>query len=276
MDFATALLYGVIQGLSEFLPVSSSGHLALLPFFMEFKDPGVLFDLCMHLGTALAVLLYYRTRVAELARAAGPGILDLSRQEPARVFLRNFVCATAVSVAVILVLKPFADLGRSPWAIMVNQALFGILLWVADRAQRKHGEAEGTAEFFGRAHHWRVAAVIGAAQALAIFPGVSRSGVTLTAAFLLGLGRTQAGHFSFLLSLPIILAGMLVELPTLPEELARGGVEPSVLVAGVATSFAVGFATIHYFLKLIARISLGWFTLYRLVLAGVLAGLLLS
>lgn len=275
MGHDTAFLYGLIQGLSEFLPVSSSGHLALLPFLMEFRDPGVLFDLCMHMGTALAVCVYFRAQLLEMILAL-PQLWGKGGITPAGHFLRNFAFATAVSVVFILVLKPLSGWGRSPWVIMGNQAFFGILLWLADRAQRKHGAASGSADFFHSSPRWRVAAAIGATQALAIFPGVSRSGITLTTGFFMGLERVQAGHFSFLLSLPIILAGMLVELPHLGEALRGGGVPLTVLLLGIGVSFGVGLATIHLFLGLIARISLGWFTLYRLALAGALLAFLVK
>lgn len=269
MNPLTAILYGAIQGLSEFLPVSSSGHLAIIPFFMELKDPGVLFDLCLHLGTAAAVVLYFRGRIVGLLRVCGPGLLRLDQNDEERVFLRNFIAATAVSVFCILLLKPFSAFGRSPWVVMINQAVFGLLLWRADVVQRKRaGESRG--EFFSVAHRWKQAAIIGAAQALAIFPGVSRSGITLTAAFMMGLDRRQASSFSFLLSLPIIIAGVLVEIPDILAAVRTGQFDYQVLFIGVLVSFVVGLVTIHFFLKLIARIHLVWFTGYRLLLAGLL------
>jgi undecaprenyl-diphosphatase len=115
---------------------------------------------------------------------------------------------------------------------------------------------------------------VGAAQALAIFPGVSRSGITLTAAYFLGVNRSQAGKFSFLLSLPIILAGVLVEVPHISQAVGAGELDLVVLLAGMVTSFFVGYATIHFFMKLIARVHLGWFTGYRLALALLLVLLL--
>lgn len=263
METGTALIYGIIQGLSEFLPVSSSGHLALLPYLMEFRDPGVLFDLCLHIGTALAVVLFFRQRLWAMA---------MLRPET-RFFTLNFVFATACSVVAILLLKPFASYGRNPWAIAGNQALFGVVLWLADRWQRQHQKTDH-GEFFSEAARWKEAGLIGLAQAFAIFPGVSRSGITLTMAFYLGLRRDQAGTFSFLLSLPIILAGVVVETGAIKRALEQGGFEIGPLFVGVAVSFGVGLLTIHYFLKLIARIRLGWFTLYRITLALALLFLL--
>lgn len=275
MNQATALIYGLIQGLSEFLPVSSSGHLALMPYFMSFKDPGVVFDLCLHLGTAAAVVLYFRKKIFEMFSVLGPGLFNLRLEDEKRVYLRNFIAATAVSVVFILLLRPISVFARSPWFIMVNQAIFGIVLWRADVVQRqKH--IPGNANFFSVKHRWLEVAIIGAAQAFAIFPGVSRSGITLTAAFMLGLDRLQASSFSFLLSLPIILAGVIVEIPEIIEATKTGQFDLSVLLIGVFTSFVVGLLTIHFFLKLISRIHLVWFSGYRVLLAVLLLYFLMN
>jgi len=268
MSFLTAIIYGVIQGLSEFLPVSSSGHLALLPYFMAFQDPGVLFDLCLHLGTAGAVLWYFRERILGLLSVLGPAIIDFRVQNDRLNFLRNFILATGASVVSILLLKPLSAYGRGPWMIMLNQVVFGLVLWMADIYQRKQTHVE--AGYFERALRWKVAVFIGVAQAIAIFPGVSRSGITLSAAFFMGIDRSQAGAFSFLLSLPIIIAGVLVEIPDIALAAKAGQFDLTVLCVGVVTSFVVGLITIHFFMKLIARIQLVWFTGYRLALAGVL------
>jgi undecaprenyl-diphosphatase len=269
MTLAHALLYGFIQGLSEFLPVSSSGHLALLPYLMAFKDPGVVFDLCMHVGTALAVVLYFRKELIVLLKGIPP-----QAEVAHRNFFLNFAFATFVSVVFILLLKPIAAVGRSPWFIAANQAVFGVVLLFADRYQwRGKHSSPG---FFHTHRQWRVAGIIGAAQALAIFPGVSRSGITLTAGFFQKLDRLTASSFSFLLSLPIIAAGVIKEIPEILDAIELGGMAGDVLLVGVASSFVFGLATIHFFMRLIARIGLGWFAAYRLVLAGVLVWLLLT
>lgn len=269
MTLAHALLYGFIQGLSEFLPVSSSGHLALLPYLMAFKDPGVVFDLCMHVGTALAVVLYFRRELLELFLGFLPNATPENRN-----FLINFSFATIFSVIFILLLKPVAGLGRSPWFIAANQAVFGIILLLADRFQwRGKHSSPG---FFHSTKQWRVAGIIGAAQAFAIFPGVSRSGITLTAGFFQKLDRITASSFSFLLSLPIIAAGVLVEIPEITHAVKQGGMDGDILLIGVVSSFVFGLATIHFFMRLIARIGLGWFAAYRVMLAGVLVWLLLN
>lgn len=274
MDIVTALIYGIIQGFSEFLPVSSSGHLALLPFFMELKDPGVVFDLCMHIGTALAVVIYFRVQIAKLLFELKPALTQFDSQLAEHHFIRNFVLATFISVLFIFCFRPFTEYGRNPWFIAFNQAFFGILLWVADFLQRKNASPERGLGFFSRGWQIKDAALIGFAQALAIFPGVSRSGITMSAAFMRGIDRKEAGAFSFLLSLPVIFGGVIFEIPEIKHSLEMGQQSWAILFTGVVTSFVVGFITIHYFMKLIARIHLGWFTAYRVVLAAILVTML--
>lgn len=263
MNNLEAVIYGLIQGLSEFLPVSSSGHLALLPHIMKIEDPGVKFDLMMHLGTALAIVVYFKDQVIQLVSQIRPKtfLLDTKENKEAS-FFKNFTIATIASVICILILLPVSKLARDPWIIILNLSFFGGLLWFADVYNRKKVLSFNPMEL---GINLKYAVLIGAAQALAIFPGVSRSGITITAALFLGMRRKDAGAFSFLLSLPIILAGILKELP----ELLRGGDATAVgpLIVGITTSFVVGWLTIHFFMKLIARIPLSFFAIYRWLIA---------
>lgn len=262
MSSFEAIIYGIIQGLSEFLPVSSSGHLALLPYVMKIQDPGVVFDLMMHFGTALAVIVYFRNDIAKYARTFTPSLIDLKQGSPSQWFVRNFIFSTFVSVILIVALIPISKLARDPNLIVFNLVVFGALLWIADEIGRRKTHApEAPME---AKMQWKMAALIGAAQALAIFPGVSRSGITLSVALILGMRRKEAGAFSFLMSLPIILAGILKEVP---ELMHAGSERLSTLVLGVATSFIVGWLTIHFFMKLIGNIRLGYFAVYRWIIA---------
>lgn len=262
MNNLEALVYGIIQGLSEFLPISSSGHLALLPHFMNLQDPGVKFDLMMHLGTALAVMVFFREEILKLVSQLKP-LLFLERREDAEFyFAKNFSIATMASVLCIFLLLPFSKFAREPWVIILNLSVFGGLLWFADWFNIKYHRKTNPME---EGIQWKLALLIGLAQSLAIFPGVSRSGITITMALLLGLRRRDAGAFSFLLSLPIIFAGIFKEIPNLMKEGDQTSLIP--LVIGVLTSFVVGFLTIHFFMKLIARIPLFVFSIYRWVIA---------
>lgn len=256
-----AAFYGLIQGVTEFLPISSSGHLALIPHFFELKDPGVLFDLTMHLGTALAILVYFKRDIIRLFK----GVADFAKRSDTieRHFAVNFALATAASVALILLLKDAAlEYGRSSNFIAFNLIFFGVLLYFSDRNRPKDISMETSAR-------GRISFLVGLSQALAIFPGVSRSGITITAGRFSGLSRLEASRFSFLLSLPIIFASFAYKSKDII--LGNTAAEGNVLhmVIGVVVSFLIGILTIHYFLKFLARVGLGVYTVYRIAL-GVL------
>jgi undecaprenyl-diphosphatase len=266
MTIFQAIIYGIIQGLSEFLPVSSSGHLALLPHIMHIPDPGVVFDLMMHFGTGMAVIIYFRHDILRYARTLSPSLVDLRVGGEDRWFTRNFIWSTFVSVCCIVILLPISKLARDPMIIVANLSVFGLLLWIADIVNRKR-ESHLIAPM-ETGMQWKLAALIGMSQALAIFPGVSRSGITLTMALILGMRRKEAAAFSFLLSLPIIMAGILKEISDLVKE---GNTDQFlVLMAGVLTSFIAGWLTVHFFMKLIARIHLVYFAIYRWIIAGLM------
>jgi undecaprenyl-diphosphatase len=267
MNFFEAIIYGLIQGLSEFLPISSSGHLALLPHVMKIKDPGVVFDLMMHLGTALAVIAYFWRDILKYAKTFTPGLANFTNGGEDQWFVRNFIFSTFVSVFFIVLLIPFAKVARDPWFIIANLSFFGAILWFADWKSSNYSSYLDSP--MARGFQWRLAGIIGLAQALAIFPGVSRSGITLTAALLLGMKRKEAGTYSFLLSLPIIFAGIFKEVPDLMKTQSQDST--LILVTGVFTSFIIGWATIHYFMKLIGSIQLRYFAIYRWLIAGIMA-----
>lgn len=261
-----ALVYGIIQGLSEFLPISSSGHLALLPYVMKIKDPGVVFDLMMHFGTGLAVMFYFRADIFRYVKTFTPSLVDLKQGGDDRWFVRNFLLATFVSVFFILLLVPISKFARDPWIIIANLSFFGLILGVADYLNKRKKSLLESPMISGM--QWKLAGLIGFSQALAIFPGVSRSGITLSVALLLGMKRKEAGSFSFLLSLPIIFAGIFKEIPDLMREQDNSGVVA--LIVGISSSFFVGWLTIHFFMKLIGKIQLGYFTAYRWAIAAIM------
>jgi undecaprenyl-diphosphatase len=266
MDNLSAIIYGIIQGVTEFAPVSSSGHLALLPHFMQIQDPGVFFDLMMHLGTAFAVILYFRKDIKRYLKALIPALLNWKEDKADYHFVRNFVVATASTVIVILVIKDFAkEYGRDPQWIGINLFVFGALLFLTDLKKNVQRELSP----MNQKMHWFYSILIGVSQSLAIFPGVSRSGITITSARAVGLNRTEASSFSFLLSLPIIFAGIIHEAPSYFQQ---GAFDESIttLLIGVCVSFIFGVLTIHYFLKLIAKMNLFMFFAYRALLAAML------
>lgn len=253
MSFLEAVVYGVIQGLSEFLPISSSGHLALLPYIMKIDDPGVVFDLMMHLGTALAIIFYFWKDIK--------GYLNING--PSRWFVRNFTFSTFISILAIFALMPIAKHARSAQLIVFNLSFFGGILWLADWINSRKASLLDSPMYSSL--QLQLAGLIGLAQALAIFPGVSRSGITLTAALLLGMRRKDAGQFSFLLSLPIIFAGIIKEIPDLIKNQDNSSL--LILLTGVGTSFVVGLLTVHFFMSVISTIKLKYFAFYRWLIA---------
>lgn len=267
MSEGFAILYGFIQGLTEFLPVSSSGHLAIIPFFFELQDPGVVFDLMMHLGTAMAVILYFYRDILKLIREFFN--LILKRNFNDTVFIQNFMVATISSFILILVIKDVAfEYGRSPMFIAFNLFVFGGLMFWSDRSDSIGLDLTKKLDL-------KKSIIIGLSQSLAVFPGVSRSGITLTSSRFLGMGRLEASRFSFLLSLPVILGSVVFKLPeVLKGEATHVG--PEIMLIGVIASFIFGLITIHFFLKLIARIGLGAFFIYRALLAAILIFLIIA
>lgn len=258
MNEIWAFFYGVIQGITEFLPISSSGHLALIPKFFPLQDPGVIFDLVMHLGTAFAVIVYFKKDVGSLIRE-GLIVLKQKKLTNDSAFFQNFVLATIVSFVMILLVKDVAlTYGRTSTFIAVNLIVFGILMYLSDRVVSSEVNLVTKRDY-------KRSALIGFSQAFAVFPGVSRSGVTLTAARFSKLSRVEASRFSFLLSLPIILASVVYKLPAILKGEAIS-VDVGVIIVGVIVSFVVGILSIHFFLKVIAQMGLWIFTVYRVIL----------
>lgn len=260
MEWWQAVLLAVIQGLTEFLPVSSSGHLVLMPRFFGWSDQGLAFDVAVHVGTLLGVLVYFRRDLGPLATG---GIAWL-RGDRANVHGRmafNLLIATIPVGLVGLLFNDFIETRlRSPFVVAFQLTVFGIVLWLADRLS-VHRRSE-TSLSVGQA------LLIGCAQAVALVPGTSRSGITMSAGLALGLTREAAARFAFLLAIPgISMAGLYEGY----EFVSSGaGVAPREMLIGIVVSALVGYACIHYFLCFIARIGFAPFTIYRLLLAGVI------
>ena len=257
-DFLLALVYGIVQGVTEFLPVSSSGHLALIPYFSGSTDPGVFFDLSMHVGTALAVIVAFRQKLSTLLQET----LNIQDKDNS-AFARNFWLASVVTIILAFLFKDLAsNYGRNPHVIAFNLVFFGALMWGCDR----YGKAGVSLE---KQSSLSKSLIIGVSQAIAVFPGVSRSGITLSAARCLGLSRVDAGSFSFLLSLPIILGGFAYKSLELVTSDAPVAFNLHVVIIGMLTAFIVGLITIKFFMALLGRFGLGVYFWYRLILAVV-------
>lgn len=246
-----ALVLGLVQGLAEFLPISSSAHLALVPWLMRWQDPGLAFDVALHLGTLLALAWYFRREWIALT-LAGLRVLRRRRVEGPDEARAMFVVLASVPAGVAgLALGDLAESAlRHPVSIAVALMVLGALLWWADRVMpTSRPLSEMT---------WRQAALVGLAQACALIPGVSRSGSTITAARALGFDRSSAATFSFLLSFPITLAAVLHEAP---KALVGGVTLP--LVVGVGAAAVSSGVAIAVLLRYVSRRSYGVFAVYR-------------
>lgn len=262
MDILSAIIYGIIQGLTEFLPVSSSGHLALLPHFLEIRDPGVAFDLSMHVGTALSVAVYFKKEVKALLTET-IYLYDLKRQNGQRAFLINMIFSTFTTVILAFFVKDVAEAyGRSSRMIEINLIVFGVIMWLVDHFQKKSQD-----DLMMKTVQKTNATIIGFFQVIALFPGVSRSGITLTISRMLGLSRKESTRYSFLLSLPLIIGGFVLKLP---EVLRAPEVDMMEVIVGAGISFIVGLLAIHFFLKVVENLGLGIWALYRIILGGLL------
>ena len=254
-----AAVLGTVQGLTEVLPVSSSAHLILIPRFLKWPESGLTFDVALHLGTFLALALYFWRDILELTgnfvSACHGGI-----NTPAKRLPFYIIAATIPAALVGKTLEgPVEEMFRkSPALIALLLILFGLLLAFADTAGAKRWRMDRITLKF--------AILIGLAQCLALIPGVSRSGITITAALLLGFHREAAARFSFLISLPIVAGAAVLKMGHLFKTGIPAG-EGLPLLIGIGTSTVVGFFSVAFLLKLVQRDSLYPFVWYRL-LAG--------
>src|SRR4051812_8974448 len=234
-----ALVYGVVQGLAEFLPISSSAHLTLLPWLLGWEDPGLAFDVALHWGTLAAVLAIFWRDWIRLLRAA---LLRQGEPRDARLFWALVVSSIPAALIGKLLDRWAEENLRAPLLIACTLGVMGIVLWACDRAGRKDRGLDQMT--LGRAF------AIGAAQAAALFPGVSRSGSTISVGLLQGFDRESIARFSFLMSTPIIFGAGLLKLPKMVHEMQAGtsAVTWSGLAAGFIASAVVGVFVIRWML----------------------------
>ena len=258
MNLLEAFYYGIIQGLAEFIPVSSSAHLALLPHVLGLNvEPGVYFDLSLHGGTALATLVYFRQEIKSLL-GEFPHIFSKS-PSPQGLFLLHLIVATMASGCAIFFLEgPSVTYGRIPSLIAFNLVFFALIMLIADRKSSLSKREKGRS----LSVPWAI--LLGFSQSLAIFPGVSRAGIVLSVGLLLGLPRKESIQFAFFLSIPLILGGIAMRW----KEVTLVPFGPVSCLMGVTLSFVVGLVAIHFFLKVFHSLGLWPFCLYRILLAG--------
>ncbi len=262
MDLFHIIVLALVQGLTEFLPISSSAHLILVPVLTHWPDQGLAFDVAVHVGTLSAVVLYFRREIGCMfvdwfASLGGRQTAD------SRLAWAVLVGTIPVGITGLLFKDLIAEYLRSPLVIASTTIVFGVLLAVADRTGKRWQDEYALS--------WRQVMLIGCAQAIALIPGTSRSGITITAALLLGLKPQAAARFSFLLSIPVIvLAGGMETLDYLQVATVS---DVNDLVAGAVISALSAYVCIHFFLKLLERTGMMPFVIYRLVLGVVLFGM---
>ncbi len=260
MTWLQVVVLAIVQGLTEFLPISSSGHLVLVPAFFDWIDQGLAFDVAVHFGSLVAVCIFFRNDIVGLLK----GGLQVARLKThsleSRMALAIGIGTAPVAVTGLLFADWIEANLRSPAIIVFTLAGYGVLMAVADRFGRRDRDISMV--------RLSDALVIGCAQALALVPGTSRSGVTITAARLLGFERQNAARFSFVLSTPVILLATLHE----TWELLTGDTAVPWLQLGVGAAVAaiVAYLSIEFFMRFVRRIGLLPFAAYRLALAAVI------
>ncbi|HIF18500.1 MAG: undecaprenyl-diphosphate phosphatase [Cycloclasticus sp.] len=256
MDFTHILGLGLLQGLTEFLPISSSAHLILLPLLLAWEDQGLAFDVAVHVGSLLAVTTYFRKDLSRIVAGWLKAVFKQQYSQESRLGWLIIIGTIPVGLMGLLLGDLIEIYLRSPLVIAITTIVFGLLLWRADAIGERVREQDKLTV--------KDAVIVGLYQVLALIPGTSRSGITMTAGLFLGLTREAAARFSFLLSIPLIfLAGSLKTLHLVESAIP---VDWFAIVAGVVISALSAFACIAVFLKLLERIGMLPFVIYRLVL----------
>lgn len=264
MDIIHVIVLALIQGITEFLPISSSAHLILPKEVLDWPDQGLAFDVAVHVGTLSAVLLYFRRDVGALIMGWGQSVIGKGTNEDGR--LAWFIALATIPAGLFgLVMNDFIEAHlRSISVIASTTILFGLLLAIADRKGDQASQSLVNMTI-------SAALVIGVAQAFALIPGTSRSGITITAALLLGFSRVESARFSFLLSIPVIVLSGGYKGVSL---IGQSGVDWASIILGIALSAVSAYVCIYYFLSFINRIGMMPFVVYRMVLGGILLALI--
>lgn len=251
-----AIFLGFVQGFTEFLPVSSSGHLALMPFLFDFDDPGLAFSAALHLGTLLAVVIYFRRDLVEIIRSAMGYTVDGS-QLPQRMLLLLAIATIPAIIVGFFFEEIIETFLRTPMIIASLLVIGSFFFYLTDRFTKKEKPMKEIT--------LTQSIIFGLLQAIAVIPGVSRSGMTIAAGRMLGFSRDASTRFSFLMAIPVILGASILELPDVIDH----GLTITFLI-GAIVSFATAYITIKYFLLFIQKIPFSIFVWYSIFLAGVI------
>lgn len=260
MPTLQAIVLGIVQGLTEFLPVSSTGHLRIVPAFLGWEDPGAAFTAVTQLGTLTAVLLFFRHDLLSITRGFLAGLRDAGARgtQEFKVGLLILIGTLPISIFGFLFRDQIDSGARSLYVIGTTLIVLGLLLLGAERASRRDRPIESLT--------MRDGILIGFAQALALVPGVSRSGATLTAGLFLNFDRAAAARYSFLLSVPAVVLSGLFELRDIGG--SEGTASPGATAIATLLAFVVGYASIAFLLRFLVSHSTGVFVAYRVVLGA--------
>ena len=264
MDSLQIFVLAVVRGLTEFLPISSSAHLILMPHLFGWTDQGLVFDVAVHFGSLIAVLYYFRHEVFRMLRSWTRSVCG-GEADRDSLLAWWVILGTLPAVFVGFLAQGWIESElRDPWVIALASIGFGVLLWFADiRGVRQRDE-----------YQMRVSDVliIGCCQALALIPGTSRSGITMTLGLILGLTRQAAARFSFLLAIPVIVASgtlQTIRMVTDTNPISWGELGPGTLLSAVAPGLCI-----HWFLRLVDRVGMLPFVIYRVLLGVLILALL--
>jgi undecaprenyl-diphosphatase len=257
-----AIVLGIVQGLTEFLPISSTGHLRIVPAFLGWEDPGAAFTAVTQLGTMAAVLLYFRDDLLRIARAWLRSLRDRPARRELDARIGWYIVLGTIPIGIFGVLfKDQIETGaRDLYLIGVALIVLGLVLLLAEKVGRRERGIEQIRTKDGL--------VIGFAQALALIPGVSRSGATITAGLFMGLDRPTAARFSFLLSVPAVVLSGLLELGTILGDDDGDGTSLGALAVATVMAFVSGYAAIAWLLRYLSTHSTVVFVVYRVALGA--------
>ncbi|MFA6522226.1 MAG: undecaprenyl-diphosphatase UppP [Patescibacteria group bacterium] len=260
MNVFQAVVLGLVQGITEFLPISSSGHLIIFPEFFGWKEQGYDFDVMVHLATLTAVVYSLWPEI----RGIAVGLMKRKMTDETKLAMKLFGATIPVMILGLVISDSYLDAIRTLDIVAANLIFWGIVLWIADWFHARMGTLTHGLEHTT----WKQAMVMGFAQALSLLPGTSRSGITMTAGLFMGLGRNTVAKFSFLLSIPAILAASTF---ATVDVIQNGFMTPwPLLIVGFIAAAASGMVAIRFLFKFIEKYSFKWFAWYRIALGGLI------
>ncbi len=265
MEFIQIFILSIVQGITEFLPISSSAHLILMPKLFGWADQGIVFDIAVHLGTLFAVLIYFKHETFILLRAMADIITGAYNTNEAKLAWK-LVIATIPLLVFALFVKDFVETGGRHFAVLgITSIVFGLLLWWADRMPEKNTTKKNIEKIL-----LKDAAIFGVFQALAIIPGTSRSGICMTAGRFIGCNRQTSSHFATLMAIPTIMIIFLYSITKIDGALFNWAEDWHVLGLGIVLSFCVALGAIHILMTWVSRVGYWPFVIYRVLLGSIL------